>query len=32
MAIPFTGETAIEGIEFPETGAGSDWSEYIFTP
>jgi uncharacterized protein YraI len=31
-AIPFSGATAIEGIEFPATGAGNDHRGYTFNP
>ena len=31
-AIPFTGNVAIEGVEFPTTGAGNDYLGYTFNP
>jgi uncharacterized protein YraI len=31
-AIPFTGNVAIAGIEFPETGTGNDHRGYAFNP
>ena len=31
-AIPFTGAVAIEGIDFPATGAGNDHRGYAFNP
>jgi len=31
-AIPFTGNVAIEGVEFPTTGDGNDYLGYTFNP
>ncbi|MBA2276336.1 MAG: SH3 domain-containing protein, partial [Chloroflexia bacterium] len=32
MAVPFTGRTAISGVEFPNSGAGNDHRGFVFTP
>jgi len=31
-AVPFSGNVAIEGVEFPATGAGNDYRGYTFNP
>lgn len=32
QAVPFSGNVAIEGVDFPATGEGNDYRGYTFNP